>query len=81
MAETRKGVFTPEQEKVLDDVLKFNNKLLETVDGPAISLIDNQGLDRLKAQLIAKYPGSEEILFQIIDLLMAGLAELVKEPE
>ena len=75
----RKGVLTPDQEKILDEVLVFNNKLLETVDGPAITLIDNQGLERLKNQLIEKYPGSEEILYQIIDLLFAGLSEIIKK--
>ena len=42
--EERKGLFTPEQEKKLDDLIKFNNPILESIDGPAIQLLDNQGL-------------------------------------
>ena len=81
MAETRKGVLTPEQEQLLDDILKFNNKLAETFDGPAIKVVDNQGIERLKAKLLEKYPGADEILYQIVDVLFEGLKELVKEPE
>jgi len=80
MAETRKGVLTPEQELVLDKVLAFNNKLAESLDGPAIQLIDNQGLELLKQKLLVKYPDAEELLYQIVDVLMAGISELATEP-
>lgn len=81
MAESRKGILTPEQEAILEKVLKFNNKLAEVIDGPAIQLIDNQGLERAKAKLLEKAPESEELLYEIVDILMDGIATLANDPE
>lgn len=75
MADERKGILTPDQEKILDDIIKFNG-LLEAVDGPAISLIDNQGIERAKQALIAKWPEALPIVYEIIDMLFAGLGQL-----
>ena len=70
----RKGLFTPEGEKLLDKVAKFKNKALEAVDGPLISLIDNQGLERLKNEAEEKYPGvTENYLYPIADAIEAIL--------
>lgn len=81
MAESRKGILTPEQEAILEKVLKFNNKLAEVIDGPAIQLIDNQGLERAKQKLLEKAPESEELLYEIVDILMDGIATLANDPE
>lgn len=80
MAESRKGILTPEQEVTLEKVLKFNNKLAEVIDGPAIQLIDNQGLERAKAKILEKNPEAEELLYEIVDILMDGIATLANEP-
>lgn len=77
--DTRKGFFTPEQEVVLDKVMVFKNKVAEAADGPAIQFVDNQLLDRLKAKLVEKYPGAEEIVYEVVDLLVASLGTLVEE--
>lgn len=79
--EPRKGILTPEQEETLEKVLKFNSKLAEVIDGPAIKLIDNQGIERVKAKLLENHPEAEESLYEIVDMLMAGIEEIVKEPE
>jgi uncharacterized protein (UPF0216 family) len=78
----RKGLFTPEQEKILDDIIKMKNPLAEAADGPLISLIDNQGIERLTSQLEAKYPDALPIVYEIVDILFAGLSQLTnEEPE
>jgi len=78
----RKGVLTKEQEKILDELLKFNNKIAESVDGLAISLIDNQLLERLQEMAEKKFPGvSEEFIFPIVDAIVAGLQQIVASQE
>jgi hypothetical protein len=75
----RKGFLTPEQEKILDGLITFKNGLAEKVDGVAIQLIDNQGLERIKKQLEEKHPGAIELVYQVVDALFEGLGEIVKE--
>lgn len=73
MSDSRKGFLTPEQEKQVDDLIKLEG-ISEALDGPAISLADNQGLERLKPLLIEK--GGEAVLpvvYEIIDTLLAAL--------
>jgi hypothetical protein len=75
----RKGILTPDQEKILDDLIKLNSSVAESVDGVAITLIDNQGLQILKEKAEEKYPGiSEEFIFPIVDGLFAGLSAIAK---
>ena len=74
--EERKGVLTPEQEKILDELLKFNNKLVEAVDGKAIQLIDNVGLEKAKKEIPEEYL---PFVYMIIDGLFDGLAEMAGE--
>ena len=78
MSETqeRKGFLTPEQEKVLDGLLKFNNKIAESVDGLAIQLIDNQGLERLKAKIEALHPGAVALVYEVVDELFNALEKI-----
>ena len=79
--EERKGVLTPEQEKVLDTLLVFKNKAAESVDGVAITLIDNQLLERLKSEANEKYPGVvETYVYPMIDALFQGI-QAISEKE
>jgi len=76
MAE-RKGVMTADQEKILDNLIEFDNKIVEAADGLAITLIDNKGIEILKDKLEAKYPGaSEEFVYPIIDAIFEGLKSI-----
>lgn len=75
MSEERKGAFTPEQEKILDDLINVPG-IGEAIDGPAISIIDNQGIDRLLAKAS---PEAKDIVYQVVDMIMEGLATLVTE--
>ena len=79
MTDTRKGILTPEQESKLDDLVKFNSVLAESIDGLAIQLIDNQGIEKLKAQLIEKYPGALEIVYAIVDALFEGIGQITQK--
>lgn len=77
--EERKGVLTPEQEKTLDDLVQLSG-IAESLDGLAISLIDNQGIELLKGKLEEKYPGAvSEFVYPIIDAIFAGLETIAKE--
>ena len=64
--EERKGFFTPEQEKQLDEFIKLEG-LYEAADGPAIKLVDNIVLDKLKKKLAEKNPELVDTVFAIID--------------
>lgn len=81
MSETqeRKGFLTPEQEKTLDGLLKFNNKIVESVDGLAIQLIDNQGLERLKAKIEELHPGAVALVYEVVDELFNALGKIAND--
>ena len=68
-----KGLFTAEQEKQLDAFIKFGNPVLEAIDGPAISLIDNQGLERAIAGIRENKPELWSIYCQVRDMVFAAL--------
>lgn len=72
MEDTRKGFLTPEQEKQVDDLVKLNG-VAESLDGPAISLMDNQGLQRLKPALLEKYPDALPVVYEIVDAIFDAL--------
>lgn len=73
----RKGILTPDQEKTLDKLVKFNNKVAEAIDGPAITLVDNQVIERLKQNLAVKYPGAlEEFVYPMVDGLFLALDQI-----
>ena len=65
----RKGVMTPTQESQLDDICVFTG-LAETFDGPAIKIIDNQVIDRLKKKIPAEYLDD---VYVIVDLIFEAL--------
>lgn len=77
----RKGILTPEQEKTLDRVIVFNNKIAEAADGTAIKLIDNQGLERLKNKLNEKYPEALPIVYEIVDVLFEEILDNIGKEE
>jgi hypothetical protein len=72
MEDTRKGFLTPEQEKQIDDLIEETG-ILEALDGPAISLVDNQGLERLKPAILAKYPDALPLIYEVVDAILAAL--------
>lgn len=65
----RKGVMTPEQEQQLDDIIELKG-IMETFDGPAIKIIDNQVIERLKAKIPAEY---HDDLYGIVDVIFGAL--------
>jgi len=68
--EERKGFLTPEQEKQLDDLIELKG-IAEALDGAAIKLADNQGLERLKAKI------PEDVLpvvYEVIDEIFKALS-------
>jgi hypothetical protein len=76
MEDTRKGFLTPEQEKQVDDLVKLQG-LAEAMDGPAITLVDNQGFERLKASIIAKYPEALPVVYEVVDAIFDALPKEV----
>lgn len=73
----RKGVLTPGQEKFGDD-LWVNKGIMEAVDGLAISIADNKGLQAAKEAVIKKLgeDKAEEyvtFLYQVVDAIFVGL--------
>lgn len=78
MADTREGFMLPKHEEKLDRLIKFKNPIAESLDGPAIRLADNQGLQRLKPQIIKQLgEGALPLFYQVIDTIM----EEIPEPE
>lgn len=72
--EERKGFLTPEQEEKLHSLLKLKG-ILGVIDAPVLRILDNIGLEKLKAKL---GPGGDEILkviFTIIDEVFAALPD------
>jgi hypothetical protein len=76
MEGTRKGFLTSEQEKQVDDLVELNG-IAEALDGPAITLADNQGLERLKAGIIEKYPEILPTMYEVVDAIFAALPKKV----
>lgn len=68
----RKGFFTPEQEKQLDEFIKVEG-IYEALDGPAIKLTDNILFEKMKQKLEEKSPGLVLTVLSIIDEVFANL--------
>lgn len=67
--EERKGFLTPNQEKGVDELIILDG-IKEKLDGLAIKLVDNQGLERLKGQIpVEVLP----IVYEVIDELLLSL--------
>ena len=71
----RKGAMTPEQEAILDKIIKLKG-IAEALDGPAISIIDNQGIDRLLAKAT---PEVKDIVYQVVDMIFLGLSSILDQ--
>lgn len=54
MPEERRGLFTEDQQNRIEKAVKAGK--FEAVDGIAINLIDNYGLEAAKQALLKKYP-------------------------
>jgi hypothetical protein len=72
--EERKGFLTPEQEAKLDKLIELKG-IAEAIDGPAIKIGDNVGLQKLKEKLAASQPELLPIIYQVIDEVFAALPE------
>ena len=70
MDEERKGFFTKDQEKKIDKAIKFKNPILEAVDGPIISSVDNILLQKIVVKL---GPELKAVLYEIIDEVVEAL--------
>jgi hypothetical protein len=79
MEDTRKGFLTPAQEQQLDDVIT-GSKLVEALDGPAIKIADNQGLERLKPAMVEKFgPEVLEMVYEVVDTIFEALPNKKEE--
>ena len=70
--EERKGFLTPEQEKQLDELIELKG-IAEALDGPAIKIADNVGLQKLKEKLLAENPEILPMIYMIVDEIFAAL--------
>ena len=77
----RRGLFTPDQEQTWDKLLKWKNPAVELIDGTAIKIIDNQGLERAKQTFLDKFPQAEEALYEIVDTLMEGVEAMAEQDD
>ena len=69
----RNGFLTPKQQEHIDELLVLKG-IGEAVDGLAIRLIDDIGLEKLKQEIIKKYPDFDlTLIYQIIDAIFTGL--------
>ena len=65
----RKGFLTPEQEQMIDSWV-FEGGVADAIDGIALQLLDNQGLEKLKEKV------PEDVLphvYEVIDELLPAL--------
>ena len=67
--EERKGFLTPNQEKGIDELVKLDG-IAEALDGTAIKIADNQGLEQLKAKIPAE---ALPVVYEVIDEVLASL--------
>lgn len=73
--DNRKGFFTKEQEKQLDKLIELKG-IAETVDGIAIRIADNAGLENLKSKIPEDML---PIIYEVIDEIMNALSTIKKE--
>lgn len=74
--EERKGFFTPEQEKILDDLYEGSG-IVEAMDGTVIRLADNLGLEKIKEKIP---PEVLPFVYEIIDEVFNALKPLTVKP-
>lgn len=70
----RKGFFTPEQEKQIDDLIELKG-IYETLDGTSIKLVDNMVLEKLKEKIPADVL---PVVYEVIDEIFKSFIELAE---
>jgi len=65
----RKGFLTPNQEKGIDKLIELKG-IAEAIDGTAIRVADNQGLERMKSKVPAE---ALPIVYEVIDEVLKSL--------
>jgi len=73
--EDRKGFLTPEQEEKLDRVIELKG-IYEAMDGPAIRIADNKGLEALKKKIVEQYPAVLPIVYEVVDAIMEVIPDV-----
>lgn len=67
--EERKGFFTPNQEKGIDELIELKG-IAEKLDGLAIKLADNKGLEKLKSKVPGEYL---PVIYEVVDEVLLAL--------
>ena len=73
--DTREGFLTPEQEKILDDLYEGKG-IIEAVDGLAIRIADNKGLQQLKSKIPSDVL---PVIYEVIDSVFEALKPIAKK--
>ena len=73
--EERKGFLTPEQEQKVDELIELKG-ISEALDGPAIRLVDNLILEKLKAKIPAE---TLPIVYGVIDEIFNSLITIAEK--
>lgn len=80
----RLGFLTPDQHKKTDTYIKLKG-IWEAIDGPAIKMIDDRGLQLLKEKFLSDKPDVLQLVYEVIDAVFAILPdvpdEVIKEVE
>jgi len=71
----RKGFLTAAQEKQLDKLIELKG-IAEAGDGPAIRLVDNLVLEKLKEKLP---PDSLPVIYEVIDEIFSSLVTIAEK--
>ncbi len=71
----RKGFLTPEQEKQIDKLIELKG-IYEAVDGIAIRMADNIGLEKLKAKIP---PESLPVIYEVVDEILKSIGVITND--
>jgi putative heme degradation protein len=77
----RKGALTPEQEKTLEKLIVLKNKALEAVDGTIVTIVDNLAIEAILDAADKKNPEIREYVYQVVDVIFAGIEAMMEEKE
>lgn len=77
----RKGALTPEQEKTLEKLIVLKNKALEAVDGTIVTIVDNLAIEAILDAADKKNPEIRGYVYQVVDVIFAGLEAMIEEKE
>jgi putative heme degradation protein len=77
----RKGALTPDQEKTLEKLIALKNKALEAVDGTIITIVDNLAIEAILDAADKKNPEIRGYVYQVVDVIFAGLEAMIEEKE